>query len=88
MATLNAGPFLLNLLGNKELTIASSTYLWHYNRHNGRYKNVEKKTKLNSVALSESELYRPSERRILAKLVPNFMDRGCRVVRVTGPHDR
>jgi hypothetical protein len=32
---------------------------------------------------SASELYRLSDRRFLAKLVPTFADRGCRVVRAT-----
>jgi hypothetical protein len=32
---------------------------------------------------SASELYRPSDHRLLAKLVPTFADRGCRVVSVT-----
>jgi hypothetical protein len=33
-----------------------------------------------------SELYRPSDRRLSAKLVPTFADRGCRVVSATYPH--
>jgi hypothetical protein len=32
---------------------------------------------------SASELYRPSDRRLLAKLVSTFADRGCHVVSVT-----
>jgi hypothetical protein len=32
-----------------------------------------------------SELYRPSDRRLSAKLVPIFADRGCHLVRVTRP---
>jgi hypothetical protein len=28
----------------------------------------------------EKILYRPSDRRLLAKLVPNFVDRGCQVI--------
>jgi hypothetical protein len=32
---------------------------------------------------SASELYRPSDRSLSAKLVPTFADRGCRVVSVT-----
>jgi hypothetical protein len=32
-----------------------------------------------------SELYRPSDRRLSAKLVPTFADRGCRVVSATDP---
>jgi hypothetical protein len=37
---------------------------------------------------SASELYRPSDRRLLAKLVPTFTDKGCRVVSATDPHGR
>jgi hypothetical protein len=35
-----------------------------------------------------SQLYRPSDRRLLAKLVPTFADRGCHVVSVTDPFGR
>jgi hypothetical protein len=35
-----------------------------------------------------SELYLSSDRRLSAKLVPTFTDRGCRVVSVTEPHGR
>jgi hypothetical protein len=34
------------------------------------------------------QLYRPSERRLSAKLVPTSVDRGCHVVRVTDPYGR
>jgi hypothetical protein len=44
--------------------------------------------KLNSVALVHKELYRPSDRRLSAKLVPTFADRRCRVVSVTDPYGR
>jgi hypothetical protein len=37
---------------------------------------------------SASELYRPSDRRLSAKLVPTFVDKGCHVVSVTGPYGR
>jgi hypothetical protein len=37
---------------------------------------------------SASELYRPSDRRLLAKLVPKSEDRGCHVVRMTYPYGR
>jgi CBS-domain-containing membrane protein len=37
---------------------------------------------------SASELYRPSYRRLLTKLVPTFADIGCHVVSVTDPHGR
>jgi CBS-domain-containing membrane protein len=37
---------------------------------------------------SASELYRPSDRRMSAKLVPTFSDRRCHVVSVTDPYGR
>jgi hypothetical protein len=43
-------------------------------------------TNFNSVAESASELYRPGDRRLSAKLLPTFADRGCRVVCVTDPY--
>jgi hypothetical protein len=35
-----------------------------------------------------SELYRPSDRRLSAKLVPTSADRGCNVISVTDPYGR
>jgi hypothetical protein len=35
-----------------------------------------------------SELYRASDRHLLAKLVPTLAERGCRVVSATNPHGR
>jgi hypothetical protein len=37
---------------------------------------------------SASEVYRPRDRRLLAKLVPTLADRGFHVVSVTDPHGR
>jgi hypothetical protein len=37
---------------------------------------------------SASELYRPSDRSLPAKLVPALADIGCRVVSATDPHGR
>jgi hypothetical protein len=37
---------------------------------------------------SASEPYRPSDRRLSAKLVPILADRGCHVVSVTNPYGR
>jgi hypothetical protein len=37
---------------------------------------------------SASELFRPGDRRLSAKLVPTFADRGCHVVSVTDPYGR
>jgi CBS-domain-containing membrane protein len=42
----------------------------------------------NSWSVSASELYRPKDRRLLAKLVPTFEDRGCHVVSVADPYGR
>jgi hypothetical protein len=36
----------------------------------------------------QAKLYRLSDRRLSAKLVPTFADRGCRMVRATDPHGR
>jgi hypothetical protein len=47
-------------------------------------------TKTNSAAYSPQANYtdRPSDRRLLAKLVLTLADRGCRVVSATDPHGR
>jgi hypothetical protein len=37
---------------------------------------------------SASELYRPSNRRLSAKWLPTFEDRGCHVFSVTDPYGR
>jgi hypothetical protein len=37
---------------------------------------------------SASEQYQPSNRRLSAKIVPTFADRGCHVVSVTDPYGR
>jgi hypothetical protein len=37
---------------------------------------------------SACELYKPSDRRLSAKLVPTFVDKGCHVVSVTDPYGR
>jgi hypothetical protein len=37
---------------------------------------------------SASEIYRPSDRRLSAKSLPTFADRGCHVVSVTDPYGR
>jgi hypothetical protein len=45
-------------------------------------------TKLTPWSESASELYRPSDRRLSANLVPTFVDRGCHLVNVTDPYGR
>jgi hypothetical protein len=46
------------------------------------------KKQTNKQTKSASELYRPSDHRLLAKLMPTFADRGCYVVNVTDPYGR
>jgi hypothetical protein len=45
-------------------------------------------TTFNSVAWFRERTYRLGDRRLSAKLVPNFADRGCHVVNVTDPYGR
>jgi hypothetical protein len=63
---------------NYKMPIMQATLcLWH--------RTFKQKNK-NSVAwVRKRELYRPSDRRLSAKLVPNLADRGCRVVGATNP---
>jgi hypothetical protein len=51
----------------------------------GKNKIIKKKTPWSESA---SELYRPSDRRLSAKRLPTFADRGCHVVSVTDPYGR
>jgi hypothetical protein len=53
---------------------------------NATYKKVKKKK--TPWSESASELHRPSDRRLSAKLVPTFTDRGWHVVSVTDPCGR
>jgi hypothetical protein len=46
------------------------------------------KQKTNSVALVCVRTIPTSDRRLTAKLVPTFADRGCRVISATDPHGR
>jgi hypothetical protein len=52
--------------------------------------NMTKKNKTKQTPLSESasELYRPSDRRLSAKWLPTFANKGCHVVSVTDPYGR
>jgi hypothetical protein len=47
-----------------------------------------KQTKQTPWSESASELHRPSDRRLSAKWLPTFADRGCHVVSVTDPYCR
>jgi hypothetical protein len=46
------------------------------------------KTKLNSVASVRKQTIPTDDRRLSAKLVPTFADRGCRVVSAADPYGR
>jgi hypothetical protein len=46
------------------------------------------KTVITPLPESAREIYQPSDRRLLANLVPTFADRGCHVVSVTDPYYR
>jgi CBS-domain-containing membrane protein len=50
--------------------------------------SMRHKTKKTINSVAASELYRPSDRRLSAKLVPTFADIGCHVVSVTDPYGR
>jgi hypothetical protein len=52
---------------------------------NRTYRYTRKQTPWSET---ESELYRPSDRRLSAKLVPILADIGCHVVRMTDPYSR
>jgi hypothetical protein len=54
----------------------------------GKISVLDLSPKLNSVALVLNELYRPSDRRMSAKLMSTFADRGCRVISETDLHGR
>jgi hypothetical protein len=49
---------------------------------------IKQKKKQTPWPYSASELYGPSDRRLSAKLVRTFEDRGCGVVSATDPHGR
>jgi hypothetical protein len=69
------------------------TCLWLYECRTLKWKLFMSTVKLygekkNLWSLSASELCRPSDRRLSAKLVPTFEDGGCRVVSGTDPYGR
>jgi hypothetical protein len=45
-----------------------------------------KSTLQHTLSFTTSELYRPSDHRLSAKLVPTLRIKGCRVVSATNPH--
>jgi hypothetical protein len=50
--------------------------------------HVRRSSKIPPWTESESELYRPGDRPLSAKLVPTFVNRGCHKVSVTDPYGR
>jgi hypothetical protein len=50
------------------------------------YMLIPQKKKI--VTENASELYRPNDRRLSAKLVPTFAGRGCQVISATDPYGR
>jgi hypothetical protein len=64
----------------------SSTFLQTVCKLLPTYKTILKKK--TPWSESASELYRPSDRRLSAKRLPTFVDKGCHVVSVTDPYGR
>jgi hypothetical protein len=54
--------------------------------HDTRYEHIPKQQ--NPWPEPVSKLYRPSDCHLMAKLVPTFADRRCRMVSVTDPYSR
>jgi hypothetical protein len=75
--------FLQNFYQTTRCHIQASSSL-----HSHSPDNVRHYTKTTPWPESASELYRPSDRRLSAKLVPTLADRGCCVVSVTDPYGR
>jgi hypothetical protein len=61
------------------------SYPGSYVNNNNNNNNNNNETPWPELA---SDLYRPRDRRLSAKLVPAFVDRRCHVVSVTDPYDR
>jgi hypothetical protein len=58
----------------------------HTNSRSTNLSTISSQRKKHPWPQSASELYRPDDRRLSAKLVTTFADRGCNVVSVTDPH--
>jgi hypothetical protein len=92
MAMGPSGDLLLLGSGSENITAATNTrieieelapFSLRPMSDEGTYKKTNK-NKLRGFS-PQSELYRPSDRRMSAKLVPTLADRGCRVVSATIP---
>jgi hypothetical protein len=87
--TSRASPFIYSLIHHVKLFIiyaADSVSL----RKQRKFQKTDENSNLKRTPWSESasELYRPSDRRLLVKWLPTFADRGCHVVSVTVPYGR
>jgi hypothetical protein len=76
-------PALVGLKHQTNLLSAATSFQVRFSSVAVRYRS--KKT---PWPQSASELYRPSDRRLSAELVPTVADRRCHVVSVTGPYGR
>jgi hypothetical protein len=76
--------FIKSLNDNTECTLWNTRFII---AHGGRSDVVDDVKKFRGFE-SASELYRSSDRRRSAKLVPTLADRGCHVVSPTSPSDR
>jgi hypothetical protein len=72
----------------RRYTLEDTYTIEMFTHYEGFQVDFEDSLKLNLTPWlwSTSELYQPSDRRLLAKLVLTFADRGCRVVSVTDFH--
>jgi hypothetical protein len=75
---------ILRASTNKDMAMV---YFTLHSQPERKHGNCKKKKKT-PWPESASELYRPSDRRLSAKLVLTFEDRGCHVVSVMNPYGR
>jgi hypothetical protein len=65
-----------------------NTNLYNINRQSAKHPHLAHLKKHTPWPESASELYRPSDHRLSAKLVPTFADRGYHMVSVTNLYGR
>jgi hypothetical protein len=76
--------FAINSLPNTRSDLDQWSSMWEGNKGISQGISLKKTT----WSESASELYRPSNRRLSAKWLPTFADKGCHVVSVTNPYGR
>jgi hypothetical protein len=74
-----------NLIAQFPTFLSMTLVSYILSKKKGRASQTNKQTPWSESA---SELYRPIDRRLSAKLVPTFADRRCHVVSVTHPYSR